>query len=329
MNFINRISVILFFFFGLGLANLLHAGNIYHMLQYVDSVLTNRYYHANIDSLYIVRPKTKWTLMGRLNFFGSEIRVKGLENGKRFNAEMDSDYKSTLSLGVSYLGLSVNLSLNPAKMLGHYKDFEINLSSYGRRMGFDFVYQDANSYTGWHEAEGQERIALSSDLLSLKTLNLNAYYAFNNRQFANSAAFAKSYIQHRSAGSFMLAASIQGQRGKVKRNQNFMFSMINFGVGAGYAYNYVPASNWLLHISALPTFIVYSDTSFRVDDSNVPMNYHFPEVIITGRAGVVKQFGNKFLGLSMVFNFTNIGNEDNLSVYNQKWRSRLYYGFRF
>lgn len=64
-------------------------------------------------------------------------------------------------------------------------------------------------------------------------------------------------------------------------------------------------------------------------DTEIPLNYHFPEVIITGRGSVVKQIGsNKFAGLSMVFNFTNIGNEEKLAIHHMKWLVRMYFGIR-
>jgi hypothetical protein len=50
--------------------------------------------------------------------------------------------------------------------------------------------------------------------------------------------------------------------------------------------------------------------------------------IITGRGAVVRQWGYKFLGLSMVFNFTNIGDKENLAVQNIKWRIRTFFGLR-
>ena len=67
--------------------------------------------------------------------------------------------------------------------------------------------------------------------------------------------------------------------------------MVNIGIGGGYGYNYVPGKGWLLHISALPTFIVYSNTS-------------------------------------MVFNFTNNGDKESLAVQNLKWRIRTFFGVR-
>ncbi len=299
------------------------------VMAQVDSVLTARYYRKGaVDTAYIMRPQTKWTIVGRLNVSGAKIEAEGLEDRRHFKSEMKADYKSTLSVGVSYLGFSLNASLNPAKLMGKYRDYELNFNSYGQRFGFDFIYQDAHNFTGWHDTDGMERIDLPADMLSLKTLNVNTYYAFNSRHFSYPAAFSQSYIQRRSAGSFLLAASGMGQHGTVSGEQEMKFKMTNIGIGAGYGYNYVPSKGWLLHISALPTFIVYSNTSMTFGDNEVPLHYHFPEVIITGRGAVVRLWGNKFLGLSMVFNFTNIGHEDNLAIHNIKWRIRTFFGLR-
>ena len=302
------------------------------IFQRVDSMLTIRYRKGDVDTAYITRPQTKWTFTARYNISGAQIESEGIENGRHFKSEMKADYKSTLSVGVSYLGFSLNASLNPAKMLGKYSDYELNFNSYGKRFGFDVIYQDAKNYTGWTETDGMERVTLPADLLSMKTLNVNAFYVFNNRRFSYPAAFSQSYIQRRSAGSFLLAASGMGQRGTVNGERLDMeetaFKMTNIGLGAGYGYNYVPGQGWLLHISALPTFIVYSNTSMTFGDTKVPLKYHFPEVIITGRGAAVYQWAGKFLGLSMVFNFTNIGHEESLALHNIKWRIRTFFGLR-
>jgi hypothetical protein len=299
-----------------------------NLFQRFDSVMTEKYRKGDIDTAYIMRPRTKWTVKARFNLSGATIESEGIEDGQHFKSEMTADYKSTLSMGISYLGISLNTALNPAKLLGKYNDYELNINSYGNRFGWDFIFQNAHNFTGWHDHEGMERIELPADMLSVKTLNLNAYYAFNGRRFSYPAAFSQSYIQRRSAGSFLLAASGMGQQAKLDWNQKMELKMTNIGMGAGYGYNYVPAQGWLLHISGLPTFIVYSKTSMTFGDNRVPLHYHFPEVIITGRGAVVRQRGNKFYGLSMVYNFTNIGNEESLALHNQKWRIRAFFGFR-
>ena len=286
-----------------------------------------------------MRPATKWTVTARMNVSGAKIEAEGIDhsavpsassnNGQHFKSEMEANRKGTLSVGVSYLGLSFSTALNPAKMIGKYHDFELNFNSYGRRFGFDVIYQDAKNFTGWHDHDGMERVTLPDGLLSVKTLNLNAFYVFNSRRFSYPAAFSQSYIQRRSAGSFLLAASAMGQHASLDWDQEMQLKMTNIALGAGYGYNYVPGQGWLLHISALPTFIVYSNTSMTFGDTRVPLHYHFPEVIITGRGAAVRQWSNKFIGLSMVFNFTNIGHEESLSIHNIKWRVRTFFGLRF
>ena len=298
------------------------------LLQRFDSVLTANYRKGDIDTAYITRPTTKWTVVGRMNVSGAKLESEGMDNGLHFNSELSADRKGTLSMGVSYLGLSLSAALNPAKLLGKYRDFELNLNAYGKRFGFDFIYQDARNFTGWHDHEGMERVELPADILKVKTLNLNAFYVFNGRRFSYPAAFTQSYIQRRSAGSFLLAASAMGQHATLAWEQEMQLKMTNIGLGAGYGYNYVPAEGWLLHISALPTFIVYSNTSMRFGDARVPLHYHFPEAIITGRGAVVRQLARTFYGLSMVFNFTNVGNEESLAVHNIKWRVRTFFGLR-
>ena len=299
-----------------------------NIFQRFDSVLTVNYHKGNIDTTYITRPKEKWTIMARYNLSGATIESEGIDGGLYFKSEMTADYKSTLSLGISYLGFSLNMALNPAKMMGKYKDYELNINSYGKRFGWDFIYQDAHNFTGWHDHEGMERIDLPADMLSVKTLNLNAYYAFNSRHFSYPAAFSQNYIQRRSAGSILLALSGMGQHANLDWEQKMELKMINFGIGAGYGYNYVPSKGWLLHISALPTFLVYSHTSMTFGDTRVPLHYHFPEVIITSRGTIVRHAGNIIYGLSMVYNFTNIGNEGTFALHNQKWRIRTFFGLR-
>ena len=297
-------------------------------LHRVDSMLTVNYRKGNVDSAYIMRPATKWTVTARMNVSGAKIEAEGIDQGHQFKAEMEANRKATLSMAVSYLGFSLSGALNPAKLMGKYHDYELNFNSYGRRFGFDVIYQDAKNFTGWHDHEGMERIQLPDGILSVKTLNLNVFYVFNSRRFSYPAAFTQSYIQRRSAGSLLLAASGMGQHATLDWEQEMQLKMTNISLGAGYGYNYVPSQGWLLHISALPTFIVYSNTSITFGDSRVPLHYHFPEAIITGRGAMVRQWKNKFLGLSMVFNFTNIGNEEKLALHNIKWRIRTFFGLR-
>lgn len=305
------------------------AQKVTRVLQHTDSLLSARYRRANIDTMYITRPQTHWTLTGRLNVSGARMEIEGKDNGNAFRSHTTADYKSTLSVGINYLGVALNLALNPAKMLGKYKDFEVNLCSYGNRWGFEIIYQNAHNFSGWYESDTEPRINLPPEMLSMNTLNINTYYAFNHRRFSYPAAFTQGYIQRRSAGSFLLGLSGQGQWDETTGDYEMVLKVTNIGIGAGYGYNWVPGRNWLLHISTLPTFTVYTKTSLHMNDNRIPLDYHFPEFIITARGAIVRQFGNMFVGSTVVYNFTNIGYHDRLAVFNSKWRARLFVGYRF
>ncbi len=303
------------------------------MLNTVKTLLSIRRSKINTDTLYIVRPKTSWTIKGRINVSGAGIKTEGSDNELHYATDMKADVKGTISAAVGYMGLTLSFALNPAKLLGKYQDYEFNLNSYSNRFGFDVIYQRASNFKGWVERGDGSHVDTETDKLKLRTLNLNGYYAFNFRRFSYPAAFTQSYIQRRSAGSFLLGLSIQAQKLTVEEserlgNERIELKTSNYGIGAGYGYNFVPGRNWLLHISALPTFIILSTTSFYVGDVKMSMPYHFPEVIIVGRGAVVKQFGRWFAGMTMVYNFTSKGDKEQLMLQNQKWRVRLFVGVR-
>ena len=323
-----RTWAVVFVWLCAGLCAEAQAQGLWRTLHRADSLLSARYRRGNVDTAYVTRPATNWTLTARLNMYATLLEMEGRQDGTPFTSKMQADYKTTFSVGVNYLGVAVSLSLNPAKLLGKYKDFEVNLSSYGRRWGFDVGYQDARNFTGWYQDEGEPRIELPPEVLTMKALNANAYYVLNHRRFSYPAAFSQSYIQRRSAGSFLLGLSGLHMQAETSGTLESLLKMTNIGLGAGYGYNWVPWRNWLFHLSVLPTLTVFSHTSLTVSDDRIPLDYHFPEVIVTSRGAVVRQFGNMFAGARIVYNFTNIGDRDKLSLYHNKWHARLFVGLR-
>mgnify|MGYP002624486000 CR=1 FL=1 len=144
---ITRRNLILSAMLCLGTVTQMQAKGLRDTLHKGDSLLMQRYRRSNIDTMYIQRPQTKWTLTGRINMSGATLDAEGKNNDVSFKSVIRADYKSTVSLGVNYLGISFALSVNPAKMMGKYNDFELNFSTYGNRYGVEFMYQDAHSFT--------------------------------------------------------------------------------------------------------------------------------------------------------------------------------------
>ena len=303
-----------------------------------DSLLAANYHKIKYDTAYIGRPDARWTIKYRGNLSGADMRTTNVTDGVENRSRVTADCRGTLSMAVAYRGLGLGVAVNPAKFAGKCKDFEYNLNSYSNRYGFDVVFLSSKTYHGYKASDAQ-RIDIKKGQISQNALNLNFYYAFNYRRFSFPAAFSQSYIQKRSAGSWMIGASFDGSKTELS---NMTIRLNEFAVGAGYAYNLVIARHWLCHLSALPTLTIYSHdytktrTSANEDNAQTAtsivrhdMKYHFPSAIITGRGAIVYSWRNKFAGATAVYNYSVAGNEDHLKVRRNKWRVRMFFGFRF
>lgn len=298
-----------------------------------DSLLAGNYNKAKYDTAYIGRPDARWTIKLRGNLSGAKIEAKGVRGGSAFASEVKSEYRGTLSAAVAYRGLAVGLALNPAKLAGKSKDYEFNLNSYSNRYGFDVVYLASKTYKGSVTTD-QGTVGIAKGMVNQKALNVNAYYAFNGRRFSMPAAFTQSYIQKRSAGSFMVGLSFDGQLTDISKDAGIAgadtkLKVVELGIGAGYGYNLVVSRRLLLHLDALPTFNVLARTEITGDGEKLRLDYQFPSVIITGRGAAVYSWRNKFAGLTMVFNYSTFGKVDHLQLSRDKWRLRAFFGFRF
>lgn len=167
-----------------------------------------------------------------------------------------------------------------------------------------------------------------------QALNVNLYYAFNSKRFSFPAAFSQSYLQRRSAGSFMVGASFDGQITDIDANetanqQPINLKLIEIGIGAGYGYNLVAGKRWLFHASLLPTFDFYIHSRLKENGERINLHYRFPSLITTGRGAAVYSWRNQFAVASLIYNYSVVGDRDQLQVRRSKWRVRFTYGFRF
>ena len=301
----------------------------------VDSLLTARYYRTPYDTNYVVRPEGTLTLKVRLNQTGNDFHVKGTVSGIYSKADLHTSYKTTMSIGASYRGISAALAINPAKMFGAYKDYEFNLNYYSSRLSLDLSYQRSESLAGdiyFNDIPGR----LESGEATMKVLNVAAYYTFNHRRFSYPAAFTQSYIQRRSAGSWLAGISYQGGAiettdALLARNPNAPDTRIyigHVGIGGGYGYNWVLGRKWLLHISMLPTFVVFNRNNMTIRGERKEAKHMRFNMIFNERAAVVYNFSPRyFAGATLVMN--NSVFDDDLVVVNQnKWRARAFFGLR-
>ncbi len=321
-------------------ADTLVANSLGHMplgrvKRVVDRVLDLRDLHRRprADTAYIVRAPERLRLKVSLNSSGSDLDTRWSGEGDKCRSLLRAQAKNTMSLTASYRGLSLSLSLNPAKLAGRNKDYELNLNAYGNRLGADLILQSAKTYDGTVDGPtGSVEAPVGS--VSQDMIMANAYYVFNGRRFSFPAAFTQSWVQRRSAGSFMLGVSFVGGRIKtdfadVLGSGAARLRVLCGSVGAGYAYNWVVKGHWLLHISTLPQFVVVSRNRMETAGGEEKMPYRFPNMVVAGRLAAVRHFDRYFAGMNAVVNTSFLGDYDAFAVSTLKWRARVFVGIKF
>lgn len=306
----------------------------YRAKREIDKILDMRDSRARsrIDTSYLERTPQRLRFKLTLNASGSDIRTQGVNAAGNFNTEMEAQSKYTVSLSVSYRGLSLSVAMNPAHLAGEKKDYELNMNAYGNKFGADVIFHSAKTFEGsMHTSHGD--IGIPAGMISQDMLTLNAYYAFNGRRFSYPAAFSQSWMQKRSCGSLMLGASFMGGVLKARHddiidNPESRLSMACAGLGVGYGYNLVLRHGWLIHLSALPELVVYSRSRLTTGDSRTKMPYRFPNIIAVGRMAVVRHFDRYFAGITAVVNTSQLGDRDELQLNITKWRARMFVGIK-
>ena len=301
----------------------------------MDSVLAARYYKTPYDSDFVVRPEGRLTLKVRMNQTGNDFYARGTVNGIYSKADLKTSHKTTFSIAGIYRGIGVGMAINPYKWSGAYKDYEFNLNYYSSRLSLDLSYQRSESLAGDIVGDrGDQRLEAGD--VTLKVLNLAGYYTFNHRRFSYPAAFTQSYIQRRSAGSWLAGVSYQG--GSIEttaalaaRSASAPDTRIyigHLGIGGGYGYNWVLGRKWLLHFSMLPTFVIYNRNNMTVNGERKKAQHMRFNMIFNERAAIVHNFSSRyFAGATLVMN-NSVFDDDAVTVNQNKWRARAFVGMR-
>lgn len=313
----------------------LTAGAQSGFVERMDSILAARRERlaAKYDTAYIGLPDKKWTVKLRTTAQGTDLNTKGTLEGMAFSSMLKTDISATVGANISYRGLTLGFSINPAKLYGKNKDNTFTLSSYGNRMGIDLSYSSANTFSGKAEYGGEKR-RIAAGKVGMDLLETNVYYSFNRRKFSFPAVFTQSQVQKHSCGTWLAALSAFAGKfttgdGTIPGLANSELSMLNVAVGAGYAYNFALRRKWLLHISATPQLVVYSRARLLVGGDRQRAPFKFPALTNVGRIAATYNFRNSFMGMYVVVNTWNMGDRDKMSTGIIRWRARMLYGIRF
>lgn len=302
----------------------------------LNNKLTDIYFKQKYDTTYVVRPKQKWLLRVLGNYAGDHIHAKGTVNNVWSKYDLHTRRNTTIGLEVNYCDLVVTLAINPDKLRGVYNDYELNLEYHSSMFSIDFSYQHSTSLAGKIKLGNIDH--LNEDGLNMRVVNFAGYYTFNHRRFSFPAALYQNYYQRRSAGSWLAGISFQG--GSIKTTDELkarspqapevQINFNNFALGGGYGYNFVfgKRSQWLLHLSALPSVVVYRHNTLTLNQNEKRDHGLSLNMIFNERAAVVYHFSPRyFIGTSLIISNSIFDNEK-ITVNQNKWFSRIFFGFR-
>ena len=298
--------------------------------------LSNKYYSTKYDTNYVARPKEKWLFRLLGNQTGNYIHAKGTVHDVYSEYDLHTKTNYTMGLEVNYCDIAATFSINPAKIGGDYNDYEFNFEYHGQEISFDINYLRATSLKGDIKLGNIDH--LDEEGLRMNVVNASAYYVFNHRKFSYPAALFQNYYQLRSAGSWLAGISVQS--GSIKTTDELKarsplapdahLTFANVALGGGYGYNLVlgKRSQWLLHLSALPSFVVYKHNYLTVNDDEMKDHGLCFNMIFNERASVVYHFSPRYnVGASLIMS-NSIYNHDDIKINQNKWLARAFLGVR-
>lgn len=294
------------------------------------------YFTSKYDTNYVARPHEKWLFRLMLNQTGNYIHAKGTVNDVWSKYDLHTKRNTTISLEVNYCDIAAAFSINPAKMRGDYDDYEFNFEYHGNKISFDVNYQRSTSLTGDMELGNIKH--LDEEGLRMNVVNIAGYYTFNHRRFSFPAALYQNYYQLRSAGSWLAGVSFQG--GSIKTTDELKarspqspevhLTFANVAIGGGYGYNLVlgKRSEWLLHLSALPSVVVYKHNRLTVNNQEKRDHGLSFNMIFNERAAVVYHFAPRYFAGASFMMTNSIFDNDKVTVNQNKWLARAFIGVR-
>ncbi|MBR5684823.1 MAG: DUF4421 domain-containing protein [Muribaculaceae bacterium] len=202
---------------------------------------------------------------------------------KDVNQIMNSNLVSNIGLSLSFMAVSVGYSVNVSNLLhGSNLSNKFDFSFTCARFAADAYYWENNNeinvtYKVKNSGEGLHKLKQSG--VSRKATGLTAYYFFNNRRYAQAAAYCFSKYQKRSAGSWLAGFSLQ------HFDVSFDVEQFSDEVRAyfpsqdeaprilyndycllfGYGHNWVLGRKWLLNVTATP-YLGYRYNHFHHED---------------------------------------------------------------
>ena len=271
----------------------------------INNKLSKKYFTTKYDTNYVARPKEKWLLRLLGNQTGNYIHAKGTVHDVYSKYDLHTKTNYTMGLEVNYCDIAATFSINPAKIGGDYNDYEFNFEYHGQMISFDINYLRATSLTGDIKLGNMDH--LDEEGLRMNVVN------------------ASASVQ---AGSIKTTEELK-ERSPLAPEVHLKFA--NVALGGGYGYNLVlgQRSQWLLHLSAIPSVVVYKHNRLMVNNDEKKDHSLCFNMLFNERVSVVYHFSPRYnIGASLIMS-NSIYNNDDIKINQNKWLARAFFGVRF
>ena len=176
----------------------------------------------------------------------------------------------------------------------------------------------------------------------MRQFALTGYYVFNGKKFSLPAVFNSTWVQKRSAGSFLVQAAFNTGRVKIGGDLNTdetvtsipeRIDMNSFAIGAGYGYNLVAGKHWLIHATAQPSIMVWQNYKLHTTDRKGKeevnkMDTDRINFFLVGRLGAIYSWNRYFIGLTSVIQHSKSGKDSDFALRDTQWQARAFFGWR-
>ncbi|HAF28144.1 MAG TPA: hypothetical protein DCG75_03760 [Bacteroidales bacterium] len=274
------------------------------------------------------------------------IELENPDINKKLKYEPNGNTSIMLGFNYKWLGLGFNFSpgfLNKDdEIYGESSRFDTQLNIYTKSFGIDahlqyykgFYLKNPDKFIDWQNDFYPQR----TDLESL-SFGLSAYYFFNNKKFSYKAAFNRTQVQKKSAGSFILgtyvnAIIVNSPGGFIPTElPDSLLAFYNLdayvtnsvGVSGGYTYTLVFLKNFFINASLVPGF-GYRSATFQTNENDTKVNGS-----ITGslNARVALGYEGKHLYAGLTFvSFVDSYNYESISISSSTGNIRFFIGTR-
>lgn len=247
---------------------------------------------GSVNPHYIEVPKQPWRFM--LRYSENAVEVDYLNRYQSPNPSEYSDWKlsfmppaaSSIGFWVGYRGTGLSYTFSINKNAGRLFSFGTTGAMYGLNFRLRRFSITETTLTGTDYEDGKsEDFSLTGSTYKpvwIRSAYVNGYYVFNGRRYSQAAAYNQSFIQRRSAGSFLLGATLRQSSFDYsdKDNALFILGSHNIGriklhqvdIGIGYGYNLVPFRGLVINAMIMPNVSVYNRVKVYKYDCNYELS---------------------------------------------------------